>query len=173
MTTLIVPELAREAVTALARAAERRRSDEVSAADAAAVLELALDQAEVLQRLWQSLLTELDKAAEMGRARAEAEAVAGFCDSWTALVRVALDWAESAGRREQKAVAGVGEIVEAGEEVKAVRAACQKLIDATDAPRPPADPKTSEEVKARAARGEDQSQDLAAVIARLQASEKL
>jgi hypothetical protein len=118
------------------------------------------------------LQTELDRAVEMGRARAEAEAVAAFCDSWAAVARVALDWAAGARQREQQAVAGVEEVGEAAREVEAVRAACQKLIDAADAPRPPADPRASEEVKARWARGEPASQDLQEVIARLQAGEQ-
>jgi hypothetical protein len=75
----------------------------------------------------------------------------------------------ASGVARRRELEGLAELRAWAEEVRGYRAACERLIAAFDAPRPPSDLKLYEEVKARWARGEDLSEDIEDIIARLQA----
>jgi hypothetical protein len=133
--------------------------------DAAFALLSGID---VFERFWQRFLAELAGGLAADMARLQAELVLRLCEEEAAFSATVLEVAARVPGGES--ATGLSEVREWSEEVARRRAAAERLLAAATAPPPPFDRGQIAESRARRARGEDTSEDLDEVIARLKAA---
>jgi hypothetical protein len=164
---LLLPELLQAGVESIRRTLERRPVASLSSRDVEDAIFLLLSGVESYGRAWAALLEKLERGLVMRHARMLAEAHAGLCDTelgcCALLESLAMDLALAHDLK------GLAELRTWAEEVRRHRAACARLIAAADTPPPPFNPEVIAAWEACRARGEDPSEDIEDLIARLQA----
>jgi hypothetical protein len=167
MSTLLFPELLREQLESSRRALQRYPGASLTVRDVEDAAFVVLSAAGQHDRFWQRFLADLAGGLPADRARLQAETLLQLCDSVLAICKTVVEMAGSAPSGEK--VEGLAELHEWSAEVSRRRTAASRLLAAATAPPPPFDRTEIAESNARWARGEDTSEDIDDIIARLEA----